>query len=145
MKKYCFNLWILFYLLTVCQSGVILNATKESPVVHPIGGTHLIADFYDCTVSDDTAELEKIFRAAAKEAGATALEFTAHKFDPIGITAFLILSESHISVHSYPEYKYAAVDVFTCGTANPRKAIDYLKQAFNAKSVKTIEVKRGQN
>jgi len=145
MKKYCFRLWIFFYLLTVFQPGATLDAAKKSNIAYSIGGTHLIADFYGCTVPEDVAELEKIFRAAAKEAGATALEFKAHKFAPIGITAFLILSESHISVHSYPEEKYAAVDAFTCGAANPQKAIDYLKRAFKAESVKIIEVKRGQD
>ena len=158
MKRFCFRLWILFYLFAVCshdaictknnQNTVGLKADcikKDQAVAHSIGGTHLIAEFSDCIVPEDKIKLEKILRSAARAAGCKDLEFVAHKFSPIGITAVLILSESHISVHSYPENKYAAIDVFTCGTAIPKKAIKYLKQAFNAGNVKVTNVKRGQD
>ncbi len=107
-------------------------------------GTHVMAEFLGCTVPEDQESLEKIMRDAAKESNSTALEFAMHKFEPYGVTAILILAESHISIHSWPEKKYAAVDVFTCGqNTDPVKAIRHLENAFNASEVKIEVIKRG--
>jgi S-adenosylmethionine decarboxylase len=107
-------------------------------------GTHVIAELLGCTVPEDQETLEKVMRGAAKESNSTALEFVMHKFEPYGVTAILILAESHISVHSWPEKKYAGVDVFTCGQhTDPVKAIEYLKNAFNASEAKIDVIKRG--
>lgn len=89
---------------------------------------HLICDFVLCVIADDAILLEKIMRKAALKAGAKSLEFVYHKFEPDGISAILVLAESHISLHYWFEHKYAAIDVFTCGKCEPENAIDYLKK-----------------
>lgn len=70
-------------------------------------------------------------KEAATESGATFLGVTSHKFEPQGVTAVALLSESHISIHTWPEHGYAAIDAFTCGShCDPEVAIKYLKHAF---------------
>lgn len=72
---------------------------------------------------------------AADAAGATLIGMVSHKFQPQGVTAIALLSESHISIHTYPEHGYAAIDAFTCGEhTNPESACRSLKEAFEAKS-----------
>lgn len=124
---------------------LIFSNIMAVPKYKMAGGVHILADFSECCVPDNVTKLEAILRAAARAAGSHDLEFTAHKFEPHGISAILILAESHISIHSWPEKQCAAVDVYTCGKAKPKKAIDYLKKAFNAGKVKIKKVKRGKN
>lgn len=99
------------------------------------GIQHLVADFYGCTVPSGAATLEAILREAATAAGATALNFSHHKFEPDGVSAVLMLGESHISVHYWYEKHYALVDVVTCGICNPYAAIDILNLSFKATTV----------
>ena len=96
---------------------------------------HLAADFFFCTVPCGSEVLEAILREAAKAAGATALNYSHHKFEPDGVSAVLILGESHLSVHYWYEKHYALVDIVTCGSCNPYAAIDLLKLKFGASSV----------
>ncbi|MDP3982385.1 MAG: adenosylmethionine decarboxylase [bacterium] len=106
-------------------------------------GTHIIADFWGASVPENTKELKAILWEAAEQAGGTPLKFSAHRFRPFGITAVLILSESHIAIHTWPELSYAAVDAFTCGKAKPRKAISYLKKQFHPVKSFVQEFSRG--
>lgn len=79
-------------------------------------GNHLLIDLFDCTGLDDAARVERVLRAAVASAGATLIDFRLHGFGPgQGITAIALLAESHISIHSWPEHGYAAVDLFLCG------------------------------
>jgi S-adenosylmethionine decarboxylase len=80
-------------------------------------GKHCILELYDCNRSrlDDEAFLRDAITTAAKRAGATLLHLVTHRFDPQGVTGLALLAESHISIHTWPESGYAAVDVFTCG------------------------------
>ncbi len=80
-------------------------------------GKHCILELYDCDRSrlDDEAFLRDAITTAAKRAGATLLHLVTHRFDPQGVTGLALLAESHISIHTWPESGYAAVDVFTCG------------------------------
>jgi len=81
---------------------------------------------------------------AALEAGAEVREFVFHKFSPQGVSGVVVISESHLAVHTWPELGYAAVDVFTCGdTVNPWDACNYLAEKFEASYVNASEVKRG--
>ena len=107
-------------------------------------GTHLIAEFWDAKDIENSKKIEEILVGAVKAAKCTPLEFAVHKFSPQGITGVIILAESHIAIHSWPEYHYVAVDVFTCGSeAMPYKAIEYLKNEFQPKRVDFQEIKRG--
>jgi len=107
-------------------------------------GIHLIAEFWGGKIIENSKEIERILILATKKAGNTPLEVTIHKFLPQGITGVLLLAESHIALHSWPEFNYLAIDIFTCGDkALPRKALDYLKKKFKPKKVEIKEIKRG--
>jgi S-adenosylmethionine decarboxylase len=98
-------------------------------------GSHCILELYDCnqTLLNDANFIRRSLREAAMQAKATLLNEVLHQFEPQGITALALLSESHISVHTWPEVGYAALDVFTCGHhTDPEEACRYLIEAFQA-------------
>jgi S-adenosylmethionine decarboxylase len=81
---------------------------------------------------------------AAKEAKATIVDVSFHKFNPIGISGMVVIAESHLSIHTWPEYSYAAVDIFTCGDIiKPEVAASYLIKEFKSKNPSIVELKRG--
>lgn len=96
-------------------------------------GSHILADFYGMSQSllRSSPKLETLLRRAAETAGATVLASHFHSFgDAGGITGVVLLAESHISIHTWPESDFAAVDIFMCGTANPQRALDALVKAL---------------
>ncbi len=109
-------------------------------------GRHILAEFYGCP-SDDLCNLNLIKQhmvEAAIEAGAEVRETVFHQFCPQGISGVVVISESHLAIHTWPEYGYAAVDVFTCGqTVDPWVSCNYLKKAFSARNMSAREIKRG--
>ncbi len=108
-------------------------------------GTHLLIDVREAEGLDDLAHIDRTLRKCVEAAGATLLTIDLHLFTPNGgISGVAILAESHISIHSWPEYGYAALDVFMCGDAQPQKAVPVLKKAFNAGRVDVEEVRRGK-
>lgn len=110
-------------------------------------GKHLLAEFYACDVEaiNDLRLVEETMIQAAKEAGATVIGSSFHLFDPHGVSGVVIISESHLTIHSWPEYAYAAVDIFTCGDdVDPMVAFDYLKRHFKTESATYQMVQRGQ-
>ena len=107
-------------------------------------GSHLILDLWDAEHLDDAEVIELAFRRAIKEAGATLLHMHFHEFsDNGGISGVAVLAESHISIHTWPERAYAAVDIFMCGAAEPHKAVPILKHALNAGRISLSEQMRG--
>ncbi|HWM46391.1 MAG TPA: adenosylmethionine decarboxylase [Xanthobacteraceae bacterium] len=107
-------------------------------------GTHLIVDLWDACELDDLLAVEAALRSAAQAAGATLLSLKLHGFASTGgITGVAILAESHISIHTWPECSYAAVDVFMCGEAKPARAIEVLRRAFQPGRMTVVEHKRG--
>lgn len=107
-------------------------------------GIHLFAEFWGGKIIENSKEIEKILIGAAKKANNTPLEVAIHKFSPQGITGVILLAESHIALHSWPEINYLAIDVFTCGDkANPYRALEYLKNKFKPQKVQIQERKRG--
>ena len=110
-------------------------------------GTHILAEYYDCDVEilNNARKIEKYLNDAALEAGATIVSSAFHTFNPHGVSGFVVIAESHLSIHTWPEYGYAAVDIFTCGdTVDPWKAFDLLKETLECAHYSTIEMKRGQ-
>lgn len=100
-------------------------------------GKHCILELYECDAAklDDEAFLRNAITTAAKRAGATLLNLITHHFDPQGVTGLALLAESHISIHTWPESGYAAVDVFTCGDHTmPEKACATLAEELGAGS-----------
>lgn len=109
-------------------------------------GRHILAEFWGCQHVDDPAEVEGALVEAAKAAGATVLQANLHHFgEGMGVTGVLMLAESHMSIHSWPEHSYAAVDVFVCGKADPHRAIESLIRAFLPTRTKVSEYLRGEN
>jgi S-adenosylmethionine decarboxylase len=107
-------------------------------------GSHLIIDLWDAEGLDDRDRIEQALIDAVNEAGATLLHIHLHTFsDGGGISGVAVLAESHISVHTWPEKGYAAFDVFMCGDAEPRKAMNVFKRAFNPGRIVVGEHKRG--
>ena len=109
-------------------------------------GRHILAEIYGCDsgMLNDRNYIEKSMVDAALAAGAEVREVAFHKFSPQGVSGVVVISESHLTIHTWPELGYAAVDVFTCGdTVNPWDACNYLTDRFKARHMTATEVKRG--
>ena len=108
-------------------------------------GVHLIVDLYEAEHLDDIDHIEATLRRCVQAARATLLHIHLHHFQPNGVSGVAVLAESHISIHTWPEAGYAALDVFMCGSANPDACVPVLREAFSAKRVGVSELLRGQN
>lgn len=107
-------------------------------------GTHILIDFWGASHLQDAQRIEQAMRDAAAACGATVLGVNLHNFGAdAGITGVAILAESHISIHTWPETGYAALDVFMCGNCDPQKAVPVLKEAFKPERSQVSEHKRG--
>ncbi|MBZ1345227.1 MAG: adenosylmethionine decarboxylase [Candidatus Nealsonbacteria bacterium] len=107
-------------------------------------GIHLFAEFWFGRIIENPKKIKKILITAAKKSENTPLKTIIHKFSPQGITGVILLQESHIALHSWPEKNYLAIDIFTCGQKTlPDKAITYLKKTFKPKRVEIQKIKRG--
>ena len=110
-------------------------------------GTHLLLDLKECNADllDDVDYIREVVLAAAREAGATIVGETFHKFRPIGVTGIVAIAESHISIHTWPEHSYAAADIFTCGESLfPLRAADLIVEMLECAEASISDVKRGQ-
>ena len=116
---------------------------KTAPFVAP--GTHLLIDFYGASNLCDLDVIEKALRQAAAGCGATVLQVMLHPYgEGAGVTGVALLAESHISIHTWPETSYAAIDVFVCGNCDPRKAIPILQSFLNPVDCLVSSHKRGE-
>lgn len=107
-------------------------------------GTHLLIDLCGASQLDELETVEAALREAATVAGATILNIDLHHFQPNGgISGVVVLSESHISIHTWPERDFAALDIFMCGDCDPYKAIPVLKKAFGPSAINLTEHRRG--
>src|SRR5262250_1802600 len=109
-------------------------------------GRHLLLEMFDCD-PDAINSLEAVKGAlieAAKRAQATIVDVVFHEFNPFGISGVVVIAESHLSIHTWPEYRYAAVDVFSCGEVlQPEIAVNYLVEQFGAERASVVEMQRG--
>ncbi|MFP7171863.1 adenosylmethionine decarboxylase [Terribacillus sp. 7520-G] len=109
-------------------------------------GRHVIAELWDCNAEklNDMQLIEQIFVDAALKSGAEVREVAFHKFAPHGVSGVVIISESHLTIHSFPEHGYASIDVYTCGNIiDPNVATDYIIDALEAKTCEKAELPRG--
>ena len=107
-------------------------------------GIHLIAEFWNGKIIENKKEIRRILIRAVKEAKDTPLQVSIHKFQPQGLTGVILLAESHIAIHAWPEINYLAIDIFTCGEKSmPYKALEYFEKVFQPKKVEIKEMKRG--
>lgn len=110
-------------------------------------GRHILVEYFQCEPSllNDVSHIEKSMVDAAKAAEATVINSTFHHFSPFGVSGVVVIQESHLAIHTWPEYGYAAVDLFTCGdTVNPWISYNFLKEAFKADYGSAMEMARGQ-
>lgn len=120
-------------------------ASDNKPLV-PVG-SHCILELYECPnhLLNDFEFISQALKEAVKQAKSTLLKELTHQFEPYGITAIALLAESHISVHTWPEIGYVAVDMFSCGEdAEPEKACHYLTEAFQASKHVLLTLPRGR-
>lgn len=109
-------------------------------------GQHALAEFFECdpNILNNSAMIEKLMIDAALECGATIVQKCFHMFSPYGVSGVVIISESHLAIHTWPELGYAAVDLFTCGDkCDPKVSFEFLKRKFNSKNASYTELKRG--
>jgi S-adenosylmethionine decarboxylase len=109
-------------------------------------GRHVIAELWNCNVEklNNMDLIEKVFVDAALKSGAEVREVAFHKFAPHGVSGVVIISESHLTIHSFPEHGYASIDVYTCGNRiDPNVACQYIAESLEAKAIEKVEVPRG--
>ncbi|NEU29866.1 S-adenosylmethionine decarboxylase proenzyme [bacterium LRH843] len=109
-------------------------------------GRHVIAELWGCDVEklNNMSYIEQVFVDAALKSGAEVREVAFHKFAPHGVSGVVIISESHLTIHSFPEHGYASIDVYTCGDRiDPNVASNFIVEALGATMSEIIEVPRG--
>jgi S-adenosylmethionine decarboxylase len=108
-------------------------------------GTHLLVDLWGATNLCDPDLIDRALREAAEAAGATILHSHFHHFSPNGgVSGVLVLAESHISIHTWPERDFAAIDIFMCGACDPHNSIPVLKETFKPATINLDEQRRGR-
>ena len=109
-------------------------------------GRHLLLELFDCDaqVINNLETVKGALVEAAKRAQATIVDVVFHEFNPFGISGVVVIAESHLAIHTWPEYRYAAVDIFSCGEAlQPEVAASYLVEQFAAERASVVELQRG--
>jgi len=109
-------------------------------------GRQILVELYKCDsgVLNDQEFIDRALNEAVRQSGATIVTSTFHTFSPVGVSGVVVIAESHVAIHTWPEYSYAAVDIFTCGDKiNPWVIHTYLKEAFNSGNTSVTELKRG--
>jgi spermidine synthase len=109
-------------------------------------GRHLLVEYYDCDVDvlDSVETIREAMTNAAEMAGATIVSDTFHHFSPYGVSGVVVIAESHLAIHTWPEHKFAAVDLFTCGDdVDPWIGFYHLKDILKSKYFTVMEMRRG--
>ena len=109
-------------------------------------GTHIVCELSGCDPAalTDIEAVRTMMISAAREANATVIETAFHRFQPQGVSGVVVIQESHLSIHTWPEIGYAAMDFYTCGDhTDPWAACEYAAKILGAESILTTEVKRG--
>ncbi len=107
-------------------------------------GKHLLIEMWQCNNISSAEYIKEILREAVTACSATIIDVHTHTFSPYdGVSGIAVLKESHISIHTWPEFKYAAIDIFVCGNVDPYKALPVFKRAFDTENVQVVELKRG--
>ena len=109
-------------------------------------GYHLLIEFHGCSprIIADSDKIEQILLRAAKISKAHVVKSFFHKFNPHGVSGVIVISESHFTIHTWPEHKYAALDIFSCSKGLDLTAmLEYLKKKLKPKAVSMVELKRG--
>lgn len=122
-----------------------LNASAQRAEQAQVGlGRHVIAEFWNCENAQSENGLAQAIEQAVRSARATLLDLNVRRFYPQGYSAIALLAESHLSLHAWPELGYVALDVFTCGEADPQKIVQHLEQHFRPRDTEYIKIPRGR-
>jgi len=114
-------------------------------VVEHLPGHLVLGEFFECaSLPDDVRVMENLMLKAAERMSATVVVPVFHKFNPQGVSGVVIIQESHLAIHTWPEIKYAAIDLFSCGQISYKSGFDFLAESFGAASVKIKVIKRGR-
>lgn len=127
------------------QETVRAKRREEVGSVNALG-RHLLLELFDCDrdAIEHVEGVKDVMIEAAKRAQATIVDVVFHEFNPFGVSGVVVIAESHLSIHTWPEYRYAAVDVFSCGdTLQPEVAAHYLVEQFGAERTSVVELQRG--
>jgi S-adenosylmethionine decarboxylase len=131
------------------QNTPLASSTESTPQESSIFGTmgrHVIADLSGCNPSfiSSVSYVQKVLEEAVKRAKATIISSRFHQFSPVGVSGIILLSESHCSIHTWPDEEYAAIDIYTCGEhVFPQVACDYIAKELSAKEMHVTSVERG--
>lgn len=109
-------------------------------------GNHLLVELYNCDpdLIDDLDYVHSILKESAEISGATIIKEVFHKFSPQGVTGVIVISESHFAIHTWPEYGYCSIDIFTCGEKiDSAKALKNMRDKFRSDNISVSEIKRG--
>ncbi len=110
-------------------------------------GRQILAEFFQCDnqILNNVDAVKMFMQEAAAICQAHIVQSVFHMFNPHGVSGVVVIAESHLAIHTWPEYGYAAIDLFTCGEqVDPWKAFEFLKKSLKASKVLTMEMKRGQ-
>jgi S-adenosylmethionine decarboxylase proenzyme len=112
-----------------------------------IKSEHLLVELFGCDreVLQSKVAVETLLVEAAVAANVTIVQSVFHRYSPQGVTGVVIIEESHLSIHTWPEYGYASVDFYTCGDGMPEKALEVIKAGLHASRTESIFVDRGQS
>ena len=107
---------------------------------------HILFTLRGCTkdLLNDEEYVRDVVYSSSRKCKSTLLALNSHKFDPQGVTCIAMLAESHISIHSWPEHEYAAIDIFMCGETEPHRAVNVIRNAFQPERVEIGEHQRGR-
>jgi S-adenosylmethionine decarboxylase len=132
--------------LAIWASPIVVKSSgKETRHLKPLG-RHLLLDLFDCDAKAITSlqSVKTSMLEAARRASATVVQIVFHEFSPFGVSGVVVIAESHLAIHTWPEHRYAAVDIFTCGDVlEPRVAAEYLAQLLGAARVSVVQLERG--
>ncbi len=119
--------------------------TRNSLGIKEKLGFHIVAELYvkDPNILNDENKIREALTDASIAGNMTVINVSSHKFAPHGVTALVLLAESHMSIHTWPEHGYAAVDIFACGKGDVDKSLKRLEELLPVKEVKVIKFKRG--
>jgi S-adenosylmethionine decarboxylase len=109
-------------------------------------GKHLVVELHGCSpeLLKRVDVVKEILVSAARVCKATVLDTSFHEFKPFGVSGVVVIAESHFAIHTWPEYRYAAVDIFTCGDViKPEQAVAYIATRFRCKQPSVVEMRRG--
>lgn len=109
-------------------------------------GQHWLIEYYDCNavLLADPVQIEAFMQRAAELMKATVVTSTFHHFSPLGVSGVVVIQESHLTIHTWPEFGYAAVDIFTCGEIDMEAGVAHLQKVLKASKIDVIKQQRGE-